>query len=108
MTSLKNIGKPCAGKLHARFDEGGEGDTCSLLYPRGFSESEGYPMRRMLTVIICSYPANSTVLLRRTANGQPAMLMYEHGQGKVVVSSLYTDWGSAHGQATRDVVEVIL
>ena len=30
---MKNIGKPCAGKPHARFDEGGQGDTCSLLYP---------------------------------------------------------------------------
>jgi hypothetical protein len=31
--SLKNIGKPCAGKLHARFDEGGQARACSLLYP---------------------------------------------------------------------------
>ena len=33
---MKNIGKPCAGKLHARFDEEGQGDTCSLLYPDFF------------------------------------------------------------------------
>jgi len=31
---VKNIGKPCAGKLHARFDEGGQARACSLLYPR--------------------------------------------------------------------------
>ncbi len=31
--TAKNIGKPCAGKPHARFDEGGQGETCSLLYP---------------------------------------------------------------------------
>ena len=31
--AVKNIGKPCAGKPHARFDEGGQGETCSLLYP---------------------------------------------------------------------------
>jgi hypothetical protein len=31
--TVKNIGKPCAGKPHARFDEGGQGETCSLLYP---------------------------------------------------------------------------
>ena len=30
---MKNNGKPCAGKLHARFDEGGQARTCSLLYP---------------------------------------------------------------------------
>ncbi len=29
---MKNIGKPCAGKLHARFDEGGQAQTCPLLY----------------------------------------------------------------------------
>jgi hypothetical protein len=29
---VKNIGKPCAGKPHARFDEGGQVKTCSLLY----------------------------------------------------------------------------
>ena len=41
MPSVKNIGKPCAGKLHARFDEGGQAKACFLLYPvcrplRGF------------------------------------------------------------------------
>jgi len=30
---MKNIGKPCAGKPHARFDEGGQAKDCSLLYP---------------------------------------------------------------------------
>ena len=29
---VKNIGKPCAGKSHARFDEGGQAKACSLLY----------------------------------------------------------------------------
>ncbi len=31
MPSVKNIGKPCAGKPHARFDEEGQGRTCSLV-----------------------------------------------------------------------------
>ena len=30
---VKNFGKPCAGKLHARFDEGGQPTGCPLLYP---------------------------------------------------------------------------
>ena len=30
---VKNIGKPCAGKPHARFDERGQARACSLLYP---------------------------------------------------------------------------
>jgi hypothetical protein len=29
---MKNIEKPCARKSHARFDEEGQADTCSLLY----------------------------------------------------------------------------
>ena len=28
---VKNIGKPCAGKPHARFDEGGKAKACPLL-----------------------------------------------------------------------------
>ena len=31
---VKNIGKPCAGKSHARFDERGQAWACSLLYPK--------------------------------------------------------------------------
>jgi hypothetical protein len=27
---VKNIGKPCARKSHARFDEGGQPSGCSL------------------------------------------------------------------------------
>jgi hypothetical protein len=53
------------------------------------------------------YPESSTILLRRTANGQPAMLMYEYGAGRVVVSSLYSDWGYAHAQATQDEIAII-
>jgi hypothetical protein len=37
---VKNIGKPDAGKLHVRFDEGGQGETCSLLYPKGFEDEK--------------------------------------------------------------------
>src|SRR4030043_859720 len=52
------------------------------------------------------YPSNSTILLRRTANGQPAMLMYEYGNGRVVVSSLFSDWGYTHSQATQDEIKI--
>jgi len=30
MVGIFNIGKPDAGKLHVRFDEGGQGEICSL------------------------------------------------------------------------------
>ncbi|GFO57557.1 hypothetical protein GMSM_45640 [Geomonas sp. Red276] len=54
-----------------------------------------------------SYPANSTILLRRSVNSQPAMLMYPYGQGQVIVSSLYTDWGYAHSQATTNELAIV-
>jgi hypothetical protein len=38
-------------------------------------------------------PAESTVLLRRVKNGQPSMFLYPYGQGWVIVTSSYDDWG---------------
>ncbi len=49
------------------------------------------------------YPDNSTILLRRTANGQPAMLMYDYGLGKVIVTSMYSDWAYGHSQALKEI-----
>jgi len=46
------------------------------------------------------YPSNSTVLLKRRVNAMPAMLAYPYGEGMVVVTSLYEDWGSANWQST--------
>ncbi len=44
MPSVKNIGKPCAGKPHARFDEGGQARACSLLYQYS-------PIKMMLALV---------------------------------------------------------
>ncbi len=49
-----------------------------------------------------SFPSTATVILRRTANGQPALIMYEHGQGRVIVTSMYSDWAFGHGQASAE------
>jgi hypothetical protein len=46
------------------------------------------------------YPPNSAVLLRRRVNAMPAMLAYPYGEGRVVITSLYEDWGSTHWQST--------
>ncbi|MBI4686041.1 MAG: hypothetical protein HY755_12730 [Nitrospirae bacterium] len=54
-----------------------------------------------------SYPSSSTILLRRTANGQPAMIMYDYGMGKVIISSMFSDWGYAHSQATQDEIKIV-
>lgn len=54
-----------------------------------------------------SWPENATVLLRRTANGQPALLMYELGQGRVIVTSMYSDWAYGHGQASQEEIALV-
>jgi hypothetical protein len=54
-----------------------------------------------------SYLSNSTVLLRRTANGQPSMIMYEHGFGKVIVTSMYSDFAMSHSQASSEELALV-
>jgi len=49
---------------------------------------------------LTQYPDNAEVLLRRTANGMPALLSYNYGAGTVIVSSLYPDWGYGHNQTS--------
>ena len=55
---MKNIGKPCAGKLHARFDEGGQAQCLlstlpwHLTWHLTFSEMHGYPRTRQLATAI--------------------------------------------------------
>ena len=53
------------------------------------------------------YPSNSTVILRRTANGQPDLLMYEYGQGRVIVTSMYSDFASTQYQAFYEEIALI-
>ncbi|WP_456394418.1 PKD domain-containing protein [Thermococcus sp.] len=40
------------------------------------------------------YPPDAVVLLRRTKNDFPAMLMYRYGKGYVFATTLYSDWKS--------------
>jgi hypothetical protein len=54
-----------------------------------------------------NYPSNSTILLRRTANGQPALLMYEYGQGRVIVTSMYSDFALKQNQASSEEISLI-
>ncbi|HJW30639.1 MAG TPA: hypothetical protein VJ508_15505, partial [Saprospiraceae bacterium] len=54
-----------------------------------------------------NYPSNAAVLLRRTANGQPDLIMYEHGQGKVIVTSMYSDYALKINQAFSEEVALV-
>lgn len=53
------------------------------------------------------YPENSTILLRRTVNGQPAVLMYPYGSGYVFVTTIYTDTAFTRGEASEDEKRLI-
>ena len=54
-----------------------------------------------------NYPANATVLMRRKTNGQPAMIMYDHGLGKVIVTSMYSDFAQGHSQASTEEIALV-
>ncbi|WP_461866121.1 PKD domain-containing protein [Thermococcus sp.] len=40
------------------------------------------------------YPPDSVILMRRTKNDFPAMLLYSYGKGHVLATTLYSDWKS--------------
>jgi hypothetical protein len=54
-----------------------------------------------------AWPSTSTVLLNRTKNREAALLYYPYGNGTVILTSLYTDWGYAHSQATLAELRVV-
>ncbi|MEK6645300.1 MAG: N-acetylmuramoyl-L-alanine amidase, partial [Candidatus Firestonebacteria bacterium] len=53
------------------------------------------------------WPGDATVLLTRTKNLYPSMFMYPYGSGKVIVSSLYTDWAYGHSQASTEEIALV-
>jgi hypothetical protein len=54
-----------------------------------------------------SYPDNSTILLRRVANGQPATIMYPYGNGYVIATTMYTDFAFTHSQTNQTEIDFI-
>ncbi|OGP93389.1 MAG: hypothetical protein A2157_17995 [Deltaproteobacteria bacterium RBG_16_47_11] len=54
-----------------------------------------------------SYPDNSTILLRRVSNGQPAMIMYPYGNGYVIATTMYTDFAFTHSQTNQTEINFI-
>lgn len=48
------------------------------------------------------WPAGAQVLLSRTANGQPGVLLYPFGAGHVLATTIYDDWGALNGQTSAD------
>jgi len=62
------------------------------------SQNELYPDVK-LDGYFTNYPDGADVLLRRSKNQMPAMLMYNFGKGIVIAASIYSDWGYLNGQA---------
>ncbi len=55
-----------------------------------------------------SHPAlSSTVLLRRKVNNEPALIYYPYGEGTVILTSMFTDWGLAHSQASSAELKLV-
>ena len=49
-----------------------------------------------------AYPNDATVLLSRTKNGEPAMLTYDYGDGRVLATAAYPDWAFGHHASHAD------
>ncbi|GEM_PF-6090400 len=46
-------------------------------------------------------PNNAVSLLKRTKNSYPVLAYYKYGNGYVILTSMYEDWGYIHGGSTR-------
>ncbi|MFH1961626.1 MAG: peptidoglycan DD-metalloendopeptidase family protein [bacterium] len=53
------------------------------------------------------WPASATILLRRTKNNMPCMIMYPYGKGWVIASTLYSDWGYGHNHTGNAELKLI-
>lgn len=52
--------------------------------------------------VIISWPENAETWLYRLKNNFPALIAYQCGQGRVVVSNYYSDYAHGHSQLNRD------
>ena len=52
-------------------------------------------------------PTGSTVILKKRTNNEPVLLHYKYGQGSVILTSLYSDWGYAHSQASEFELKIV-
>jgi len=48
-------------------------------------------------------PTGGQVLMERTKNQEGAFVYYEYGQGRMLVTNMYDDWGRTVGQSSADV-----
>ena len=70
------------------------------------SQTDSYPDIK-LDGYFTDYPDGALILLRRSKNQMPAMLMYNFGKGIVIAASIYSDWGYLNGQASSSEINLV-
>lgn len=78
------------------------GSVVISTYHPVFSSQESELLDVNVDGFFTSYPSDSEVLLTRTKNGQPAMILYEYGNGTVLASTLYSDMSKALRMQSAD------
>lgn len=53
-----------------------------------------------------SFPGKGKPVLRNSISGQAIMLIYRHGKGNVIATTLFTDWAYIHTSITWDEVAI--
>jgi hypothetical protein len=53
------------------------------------------------------WPKDAKILLTRTKNGMPALIMYKYGDGRVIATTMYDDWAYSSSGATKDGLNLI-
>lgn len=66
-----------------------------------FAGQEGVNLDLNVDGYFTQWPEEATILLRRTKNHMPAMIAYPYGEGQVIASTLYPDWGYGYSQQTE-------
>ncbi|MDM7999665.1 MAG: Ig-like domain repeat protein [Dehalococcoidia bacterium] len=72
----------------------------------GYAPLSGYATTQLLSINVdgffVSLPPEASVLLVRAKNGQPAMVLYEYGQGQVLASTIYSDMAPSLYQGLQE------
>ena len=53
------------------------------------------------------YPANTTILLQRVTSREPVLIMYNYFSGKVILTSMFSDWSYAHSGASVAELNIV-
>jgi RHS repeat-associated protein len=78
--------------------------NASVYFPQYHQALSGFNGQYLTTLVdgyFTTYPTNTVSLLDRDKNGYPAALLYPYGDGYVMATTIYADWGHSNYQCTR-------